>query len=343
MFRSRRSGLVRRLWRQRCMVPGPEDGLGALKPAAHALFKKLKDEELELLVQAVESRGARASGCIWVPRAEPRGAKLALPSQVLLCRLYRWPDLRHAYELKRLSCCQSFWGCGDGPVLCCNPYHLSRLAMPETPPPPYSKVSPFTPPWTEAWERSLSSCNTGSNQRDTSLVRPAAKDGHWCELAYWEHRTRVGRLYAVHGAAVDIFCELPQGSGFCLGQLSTAHRSVAVHRTRGKIGRGLRLSREPGGIWAYNRSEHPVFVHSPTLGPPGVRGQAVHKLLPGYSVKVFDYERVGAAAGGRALGDGPSDPHSVRISFAKGWGPCYSRQCITSCPCWLEILLDKPR
>lgn len=153
----------------------------------------------------------------------------------------------------------------------------------------------------------------------------------------------MGRLYAVHGAAVDIFCELPQGSGFCLGQLSTAHRSVAVHRTRGKIGRGLRLSREPGGIWAYNRSEHPVFVHSPTLGPPGVRGQAVHKLLPGYSVKVFDYERVGAAAGGRALGDGPSDPHSVRISFAKGWGPCYSRQCITSCPCWLEILLDKPR
>uniref|UniRef100_A0A7M4F8A2 MH1 domain-containing protein n=1 Tax=Crocodylus porosus TaxID=8502 RepID=A0A7M4F8A2_CROPO len=130
MFRSRRSGLVRRLWRQRCTAPGPEDGLGALKPAAHALFKKLKDEELELLVQAVESRGARASGCVWVPRAEPRGAKPALPPHVLLCRLYRWPDLRHAYELKRLSCCQSFWGCGDGPVLCCNPHHLSRLAMP---------------------------------------------------------------------------------------------------------------------------------------------------------------------------------------------------------------------
>lgn len=153
----------------------------------------------------------------------------------------------------------------------------------------------------------------------------------------------MGRLYAVHEASVNVFCELPWGSGFCLGQLPAAHRSRAVRRARGKIGRGLLLSREPGGVWAYNRSEHPIFVSSPTLGPPGARGLTVLKVLPGYSAKVFDYERAGGAGGRRLPGEGPCDPHSVRISFAKGWGPCYSRQFITSCPCWLEVLLNRPR
>lgn len=178
---------------------------------------------------------------------------------------------------------------------------------------------------------------------DTSLSRSTIRDGYWCKLAYWEHRTRVGRLYAVHEASVNVFCELPRGSGFCLGQLPAAHRSQAVRRARGKIGRGLLLSREPGGVWAYNRSEHPIFVSSPTLGPPGARGLAVLKVLPGYSVKAFDYERAGGLAGWRHPGDGPCDTHSVRISFGKGWGPCYSRQFITSCPCWLEVLLNQPR
>lgn len=148
MFRSRRAALVRRLWRQRCAAPGPEDGHGALKPAAHALFKKLKDEELELLVQAVESRGAWESGCVWAPRGDPRGAKQALPPQVLLCRLYRWPDLRQPHELKHLSYCQSAGGrggCGDAAALCCNPHHFSRLAVPGECPPALSDPRPHPP------------------------------------------------------------------------------------------------------------------------------------------------------------------------------------------------------
>ncbi|XP_075301300.1 mothers against decapentaplegic homolog 6-like isoform X2 [Opisthocomus hoazin] len=342
MFRSRRAGLVRRLWRQRCATAGAEDGPGALKPAARALFKKLKDEELELLAQAVESRGAWESGCLWVPRGEPRGAKPALPPQVLLCRLYRWPDLRQPHELKPLCyCAGGRGGCGEAAALCCNPHHFSRLAAPETPPPPYSKAS-CGPPWPDEPQHPSTQLLEFS-YNDTSLSPSTTKDGYWCKLAYWEHRTRVGRLYAVHEASVNVFCELPRGSGFCLGQLPAAHRSRAVRRARGKIGRGLLLSREPGGVWAYNRSEHPIFVSSPTLGPPGARGFTVLKVLPGYSAKVFDYERVGGTGGRRLPGEGPCDPHSVRISFAKGWGPRYSRQFITSCPCWLEVLLSRPR
>uniref|UniRef100_A0A674GW61 MH2 domain-containing protein n=1 Tax=Taeniopygia guttata TaxID=59729 RepID=A0A674GW61_TAEGU len=210
------------------------------------------------------------------------------------------------------------------------------LSPAETPPPPYLKAS-----WGSSWPDETQLMEFSYN--DTSLSWSTIQDGCWCKLAYWEYRTRVGRLYAVHEASVNVFCELPRGSGFCLAQLPAAYRSCAVRRARGKIGRGLLLSQEPGGVWAYNRSEHPIFVSSPTLSPPGACRLTVLKVLPGYSAKVFDYERAGDRGGWQLPGEGPCDPHSIRISFAKGWGPCYSRQFITSCPCWLEVLLNQPR
>ncbi|XP_020653099.3 mothers against decapentaplegic homolog 6 [Pogona vitticeps] len=338
MFRSRRASLVQRLWRHRCTTPGaPDDSHGPLKPAAHALFKKLRDPELELLLQAVEGKGAGESACIWV---EPRGFKPGLPAFLLLCRLYRWPDVGHPNELKRLSFCRSAGG--EGSAHCCNPHHLSRLAIPETPPPAYTKISPFALP--------LKSPSAFDRNRkvwqDTTLSRHSVKDGYWCKLAYWEYRLRVGRLYPVHEDHVNVFSDLPAGSGgFCLGQLRPRSQSQAVHRARAKIGRGLLLSREGSSVWVYNRSDHPCFVCSPTLGPSaGEPGPAVHKILPGYAIKVYDYQRVGhLAAGWAGQNEGPYDAHAVRISFGKGWGPCYSRRFITSCPCWLEVLLNAPR
>lgn len=182
---------------------------------------------------------------------------------------------------------------------------------------------------------------------DASLSPDAPKQSHWCSVAYWEHRTRVGRLYPVYEPSVSIFYDLPQGTGLCLGQLGGEHRGGTAQRTRSKIGYGLLLSKEPDGVWAYNRSQHPIFVNSPTLEAPGGRGLLVRKVMPGYSIKVFDYERSARLLlrheSEPALPDGPYDPNSVRISFAKGWGPCYSRQFITSCPCWLEILLNNHR
>ncbi|TRZ11393.1 hypothetical protein HGM15179_015702 [Zosterops borbonicus] len=345
MFCSHRAGLVRRLWRQRCAAASPEDGPSALKPAVHALFKKLKDEELELLVQVVESRGAWESGCVLAPWGDLQGVKQGLPPQVLLCRLFRWPDLHQSHELKHFCYCAGGQGvCGDLAVLCCNPHHFSRLAVPETAPPPYwGSCGPSWPdepqnPSTQFLEFSYN----GGYWCDTSLSWSTIKDGSWCKLAYWEYRTRVGRLYAVCEASVNVFCELPWGSGFCLAQLPAAYRSCAVQRVRGKIGQGLLLSREPGGVWAYNHSEHPIFVSSPTLSPPGACGLTILKVLPGYSAKVFDYEWAGDIGGWQLPGEGPCDPHSILISFAKGWRPCYSRQFITSCPCWLEVLLNQP-
>lgn len=326
-----------------------------LKTVTYSLLKRLKERSLDTLLEAVESRGGVPGGCVLVPRADLRLGGQPAPPQLLLGRLFRWPDLQHAVELKPLCGCHSFAAAADGPTVCCNPYHFSRLCGPESPPPPYSRLSPrdeykpldlsdSTLSYTET-EATNSLITAPGEFSDASMSPDATKPSHWCSVAYWEHRTRVGRLYAVYDQAVSIFYDLPQGSGFCLGQLNLEQRSESVRRTRSKIGFGILLSKEPDGVWAYNRAEHPIFVNSPTLDAPGGRALVVRKVPPGYSIKVFDFERSGLLQHGPEpdAADGPYDPNSVRISFAKGWGPCYSRQFITSCPCWLEILLNNHR
>ncbi|XP_027543971.1 mothers against decapentaplegic homolog 6 [Neopelma chrysocephalum] len=325
-----------------------------LKAVTYSLLKRLKERSLDSLLEAVESRGGMPGGCVLVARTEVRLGGLAAPPHLLLGKLFRWPDLQHPAELKPLCECQSF-GVADGPTVCCNPYHFSRLCGPESPPPPYSRLSPndeqkpldlsdSTLSYTET-EATNSPNVTPGDFSDASTSPDAVKRSHWCNVAYWEHRTRVGRLYTVYEQSVSIFYDLPQGNGFCLGQLNLDNRSETVRRTRSKIGYGILLSKEPDGVWAYNRSEHPIFVNSPTLDIPNCRTLIVRKVMPGYSIKVFDYEKSCLLQHTADLdyADGPYDPNSVRISFAKGWGPCYSRQFITSCPCWLEILLSNNR
>ncbi len=128
----------------------------------------------------------------------------------------------------------------------------------------------------------------------------------------------------------------------CLSVLQQDTKNETIKRTRDKIGLGVTLSKEPDGVWMYNRSNSPAFVNSPTLDIPNSRTLVVRKVPPGYSIKIFDYDRSVLLERTRELPgevDGPYDPKSVRISFAKGWGPCYSRQFILSCPCWIEVLL----
>ncbi|XP_019622774.1 PREDICTED: mothers against decapentaplegic homolog 6-like [Branchiostoma belcheri] len=395
MFRSRRSGLVRRLWRARVQVRRSADGEGEdessgsgseiggstcgqaadsdparpcggggrhpdddpeLKSVTFSVLKRLKERQLELLVQAVESRGGLESGCVHFPRPDVRIGRRTVAPHVLTCLLWRWPDLQQPHQLKTLICCQSY-GQQDGdsgPTVCCNPYHYTRLCGPESPPPPYSRY-PLERLRTLSPEESVnSSTETGaspslyppppSTSDLSDLPGSGRKRSHWCSIAYWEHRTRVGRLFAVYDASVNIFHELPHGDGFCLGLLTSgeSHERENVVRTRKKIGYGLTLSKEPDGVWAYNRSGHAIFVNSPTLDVPNSRTLIVRKIPPGFSIKIFDYERseMLQRTSNSDLLDGPYDPNSVRISFAKGWGPSYSRQFITSCPCWVEVLLN---
>lgn len=56
-------------------------------------------------------------------------AESSAPSDphLLCCQIWRWPDLEHSSELKRLPICHS---AKDPVYICCNPYHWSRLCKP---------------------------------------------------------------------------------------------------------------------------------------------------------------------------------------------------------------------
>lgn len=100
-----------------------------LKSATYSLLKRLKEKALDTLLEAVESRGGMPSDCVMISRTELRlGGHVASP-QLLVCKLYRWSDLQHPAQLKPLCECKSF-GALDGPTVCCNPYHYSRLCGP---------------------------------------------------------------------------------------------------------------------------------------------------------------------------------------------------------------------
>ena len=160
-------------------------------------------------------------------------------------------------------------------------------------------------------------------------------------------------MFEVKSSTVDIFQQLPEGEGFWLGALnrdsiasniSSRDSSHCDSRVFHRIGYGLQLSREDDSVWIYNRSEHPLYVNSPLYNKniELTHNAEVKKVQPGYSLKIFDYARVNIHQQIRTL-VGPKYPYSVRISFVKGWGRNYTRQFITSCPCWLEILLNITR
>nr|CAA04708.1 Smad10 [Xenopus laevis] len=337
MFRTKRSVLVRRLWRSRapgengegeggerahgaggcCLgksankVPGKAlvgSEAAELKALAHCVLKKLKEKQLEGLLQAVECKGGARSPCLLLPAAklDSRLGQQAFSLPLLLCKVFRWPDLRHSSDVKRLSCCDSY-GKNNPELLCCNPHHLSRLC-----------------------------------ELDSQLLHETGDPSHWCMVAYWEEKTRVGRLYSVQEPSLDIFYDLPQGNGFCLGQLNSDNKSQLVQKVRSKIGYGIQLTKEVDGVWVYNRSSYPIFIKSATLDNPDSRTLLVHKVFPGFSIKAFDYEKAYSLQrpNDHEFMQQPWTGFTVQISFVKGWGQCYTRQFISSCPCWLEVIFN---
>ncbi|XP_054281272.1 mothers against decapentaplegic homolog 6 [Macrosteles quadrilineatus] len=219
-------------------------------------------------------------------------------------------------------------------VVCCCIISLLS-AVTESPPPPYQRFA------RERLKPEDRAPSEGGGSRCSLTTEDEPVGVEWCRLAYWELSKRVGRQYAVITAAINVFWNIPQGTGLCLESLAGHNFSPppdAVRRAREKIGRGLTLSREPDGVWAYNRSEAPIFVNSPSLDDPDSRTHLVYRVPPGHCLNIFV-----PGAPPRTWTPhpptGPIDQDSVRISFAKGWGPKYSRQEVTACPTWLEVLL----
>lgn len=98
-----------------------------LKALTHSILKKIKDKQLEVLLQAVESKGGARSPCLLLPsKVDAKVGQQSYSLPMLLYKVFRWPDLRHSSELKRLSCCESY-GKINPELVCCNPHHMSRL------------------------------------------------------------------------------------------------------------------------------------------------------------------------------------------------------------------------
>ena len=98
-----------------------------LKALTHSVLKRIKEKQLEVLLQAVESKGGARSPCLLLPgKVDAKVGQQSYSLPMLLYKVFRWPDLRHSSELKRLSCCESY-GKTNPELVCCNPHHMSRL------------------------------------------------------------------------------------------------------------------------------------------------------------------------------------------------------------------------
>ncbi|XP_028039478.1 mothers against decapentaplegic homolog 6 [Bombyx mandarina] len=301
------------------------------------------DDVLRRLARALD---AGPGGALCVPPAPPDDRRLRLA----LARAFCFPDLRDLSELRRMPHCTD--------NSCCNPYHWSRLCKPETPPPPYTRFAMDDYKPKDHGESTEDARRTDHERFDSGSM---ATDGEerqsweteWCRLAYWELTQRVGRQFGVRMRAVDVFgggggaCGSGR-HGLCLDALDRLdHRPDLaqpdqVRKTRAKIGLGVTLSLEGDGVWVYNRGAEPVFVSSPALDAAAARALLVWRVAAGHCLRVFPPPPFAAPRPAPPRPALPRDPRSVRISFAKGWGPKYSRRDVTACPCWLEVLLAPP-
>lgn len=132
MFRSKRHSLVKRLWKHRLINDETQSATETpeeleLKSVAHTMLKRLKEKQLDILVQSVESKGGENTECVLLPKEHVRVGRRSFSHHNLCCRLWRWPDLSQEAELKRLSCCNTV---NDPGYVCCNPYHWSLLLKP---------------------------------------------------------------------------------------------------------------------------------------------------------------------------------------------------------------------
>lgn len=349
----------------------PEES-AELKSITHSILKRLNDSEFTALQTALESKGGLQTSCIFFPTHERLGKRVVVEPQVVLYRVFRLPQVRSSSELKRSPCCSTRNGFDK--KVCINPFHYSTVvntgpssgiytALPKAMEVKNDESSGFFSNHTQSTTCPVDSQTSYTESAPRNIGADycyATEKGWprpWCSIAYWEQSERIGPSFEGTADVINVFESLPEPSGFCLAALD--RRSDVPERTkrvREQIGYGLQLTREVDGVWIYNRSDCSLFANGPTLtysnesiaGGKVRHNILVHKIPPGYSLKVYDYKlspqvcRAVDSAGVRCY-----HPETVRISFKKGWGvtsTCEYRQpLVTCCPCWIEVHLSVAR
>lgn len=93
------------------------------------LSNNLNENHMRTLLKSLESKGGITTECVIVPSQSEPEKKVGLDSlksrsDVLVCKVLRWPDVESKSELKALISCQNY----GGTLSCANPYHYSRIA-----------------------------------------------------------------------------------------------------------------------------------------------------------------------------------------------------------------------
>ncbi|KAH6931617.1 hypothetical protein HPB50_026126 [Hyalomma asiaticum] len=148
MFASKRCKLVKRLWEESrnlvvsyytssqpplcaAAVASPAVSYEAFcsvedRKAVESMLKHLGVPQLQTMLQAVQTKGRDGCECLLLPHDDVKLPREVVAPHVLCCRLWRWPQLRHQYELRRLPWCAA----ASPPEVCCNPYHWSIVQKP---------------------------------------------------------------------------------------------------------------------------------------------------------------------------------------------------------------------
>jgi hypothetical protein len=88
---------------------------------AQMLVKRLSECDLKALLRALDTGGAADTQCA-VAAARPTSSSSRSHPVVLSCSVFRWHDVRHVSDLRRLDFCLH-----DN---CVNPFHWSRMYHP---------------------------------------------------------------------------------------------------------------------------------------------------------------------------------------------------------------------
>ena len=172
----------------------------------------------------------------------------------------------------------------------------------------------------------------------------------WAQIAFWEMRTRVGPLQSVKRN--DVIIEHYSDKHSSRQSSPDSIDVISLDKIKGPNSKsslrhratsGIILSHSNyGEVWIYNEDEYPIFISSVTVNfdTDGYLSKVL-RVEPGHCALIFNPELFPYYR--KMTKHLPLDPFSVKVSFAKGFGPGYSRSQISSCPSWFEILLNIER
>jgi hypothetical protein len=130
MFRSKRTILSKKLWRLRVhdeargeIENEKDEENQELKSTLHSMLKRLKEHQLEVLLNSIEGKGGEVTDCVLMPKHEMKIGRRSVEPHLLMCEVFRWRNLARKQDLGKLVWCTN----AEQGHVCCNPYHYSLI------------------------------------------------------------------------------------------------------------------------------------------------------------------------------------------------------------------------